>query len=44
MEEASGTSLLDLWQNMKISSKIKVINELAIEKKLLSVAFAWLVP
>jgi hypothetical protein len=45
MEEASGTSLLESWQNMEISSKNKVINDLvAIEKKLLSVAFAWLVP
>lgn len=45
MEEASGTSLLESWQNMEISSKNKVINELvAIEKKLFSVAFAWLVP
>jgi hypothetical protein len=40
MEEASGTSLADVWKDMGLESKDKVIADLvAIEKKLLSVTF-----
>lgn len=45
MEEALGIPLADIWEDMKIYSKDKVIKSLvAIEKKLLSVSFTWLVP
>jgi len=40
MEEAPGTSLADVWEDMGIRSKDKIIADLvAIEKKLLSVTF-----
>jgi hypothetical protein len=45
MEEAPGISLADVWGDMKLQSKDKVIEDLvAIEKKLLSVSFTWLAP
>jgi hypothetical protein len=45
MEEAPGISLADVWGDMGLQSKDKVIKDLvAIEKKLLSVSFTWLVP
>jgi len=45
MEEAPGISLADVWEDMGLQSKDKVIEDLvAIEKKLLSVSFTWLVP
>ena len=45
MEEAPGIPLADIWEDMEIQSKDKVIEDLvAIEKKLLSVSFTWLVP
>ena len=45
MEEAPGISLADVWGDMELQSKDKVIEDLvAIEKKLLSVSFTWLVP
>jgi hypothetical protein len=44
MEEAPGTSLADAWADLALQSKDKVIQDLvAIEKKLLSVSFTWLV-
>lgn len=45
MEEALGISLADIWKDMGLQSKDKVIKDLvAIEKKLLSVSFTRLVP
>lgn len=45
MEEAPGIPLADIWKNMELDSKDRIIQDLvAIEKKLLSVSFAWLVP
>lgn len=42
MEEAPGSLLADVWEDMEIYSKDKVITDLvAIEKKLLSVSFKW---
>lgn len=44
MEEAPGISLADVWGDMGLQSKDKVIQDLVvIEKKLLSVSFTWLV-
>jgi hypothetical protein len=44
MEEAPGRSLADVWGDIKLRSKDKVIGDLvAIEKKLLSVPFTRLV-
>jgi len=43
MEEAPGVSLADVWGDMGLRSKDKVIEDIvAIEKKLLSVSFTWL--
>ncbi len=40
MEEVSGVSLADVWKDMGLKSKDKVIADIvAIEKKLLSVTF-----
>ncbi len=45
MEEAPGTSLADIWEDLGLPSKDKIIQDLvAIEKKLLSVTFTQLVP
>ncbi len=40
MEEAPGIQLGELWNDMEIDGKIKLVEDLvAIEKKLLSVSF-----
>lgn len=45
MEEAPGIALADVWEDMELYSKDKVIADLVvIEKKLLSVSFTRLVP
>lgn len=45
MEEACGTSLGDVWENMGIHSKDKIVKDIvSIEQKLLSVSFSRLAP
>jgi len=46
MEEASGTQLGELWHDLDISSKFRIVDEIvAIEKKFLSFSFTqWVAP
>lgn len=40
MEEAPGQQLGEVWDNMELSDKLKIVDEIAaIEKKLLSISF-----
>ncbi|KAK0105681.1 Phosphotransferase enzyme [Cadophora gregata] len=41
MEEACGTSLGDIWEDMELHSKVKIVEDIiSIEQKLLSVSFS----
>lgn len=45
MEEAVGTQLGEIWQNLKLRDKLKIVDDIvAIEKKLLSLSFTRFVP
>jgi hypothetical protein len=45
MEEACGTSLGEVWEDMRIDSKDKIVKDIvSIEQKLLSVSFSRLAP
>lgn len=42
MEEATGTRLDSIWDDMDLSHKLKIVDGIvAVEKKLLSVSFKW---
>ena len=40
MEEATGTQLGEIWDNLELHDKLKIVDHIvAIEKKLLSISF-----
>jgi hypothetical protein len=44
MEEATGTQLGEIWDEMELDNKLKIVDDLvALERKFLSLSFTWFV-
>lgn len=42
MEEATGTQLALVWDEMELESKLKIVEDIvSVERKLLSLSFTW---